>query len=87
MARCYDATTTNNNTMTTLDTAFVIILAGALSILILASYLLNSTRWWLCPRCWHWHNDTAEKTEDVPVSGHIEMEPKFCQQCAPKGKL
>jgi hypothetical protein len=46
-----------------------------------ANCVLNNTRWYLCPRCWHWHSDIGERSEKAPMYGQLCSEPRACKCC------
>ncbi len=54
---------------------------------IAANSIVNYTSWWLCPRCWHWHNDIGERSDAIPTKGKCEVDPCICSDCARKDRL
>jgi len=55
-----------------------VIFAGVIA----ANCLLNNTRWHLCPRCWHWHNEIGERSDKAPIYGQLRSESCVCKVCA-----
>jgi hypothetical protein len=46
-----------------------------------ANCVLNNTRWYLCPRCFHWHSDIGERSERAPMYGSLRNESRVCKCC------
>lgn len=57
-------------------------LGFALLFMILAArFILNTTKWWLCPWCFQWHNEISEVHPSTPMTGELQPEHKPCLSC------
>ena len=70
--------------MTASQAITIIVICLILLAWIASASLLNTTRWWLCPMCWHWWNHLGEKQENPPMHGSLESKTKCCADCAAK---
>jgi len=57
--------------------AICIVMTGV----VVANCLVNNARWFLCPRCWHWHSDIGERSEKAPMYGQLCSESRVCKAC------
>ena len=53
-----------------------------LLVILAARNMLSTTKWWLCPRCLHWHNQIGETMDRAPYTGIVASPVhKYCPQC------